>query len=93
MSEPKVLYKIKVTGRVQGVGFRQSCLREARYRGIVGFVKNMPDGSVYIEAEGNMDQLGELINWCKHGPGYGSVEDIIVETGKPVNHNSFIIRY
>ena len=93
MSGPKVLYKIQVTGRVQGVGFRQSCLREARYRGLCGFVKNMPDGRVYVEAEGNSEQLEEFVNWCRRGPVFGSVNDISIEKCKSVNHSTFIIRY
>jgi len=93
MTGSKFLYKIRVTGRVQGVGFRQACLREARYRGIFGYVKNMPDGSVYVEAEGNKDQLSELVNWCKSGSGYGYVDDISVESCIPIHYNSFIIRF
>jgi len=93
-SEQKVLYQIKVFGRVQGVGFRQGCMREARFRGVCGYVKNNSDGSVYIEAEGTEDQLKQIIEWCKHGPsGYSFVEDIAVEKGKPVHHSSFIIKY
>lgn len=53
----KLLYKILITGQVQGVGFRWSALKEARNLGIKGFVKNLSDGSVYIEAEGYSDQL------------------------------------
>lgn len=93
MSGLKVLYKIQVKGRVQGVGFRQACIREARYAGIFGFVKNMSDGSVYIEAEGNIEQLKELVNWCRRGPVFGSVKDVTVEKCDPVNHNGFMIRY
>lgn len=93
-TEQKVLYQIRVTGRVQGVGFRQACLREARCRGVSGYVKNNSDGSVYIEAEGTEDQLKRLIEWCKGGPaGYGFVEDIFVEQGKQAFHNTFIIRH
>ena len=80
MKEFRYLYKIKVTGRVQGVGFRHACLREARFLGIHGYVKNQPEGSVYIEAEGTTEQLGQLVEWCKRGPGYGTVEDVFVET-------------
>jgi acylphosphatase len=46
--EEKLLYKIQVTGHVQGVGFRWSAASEARTRSIKGFVKNLSDGSVYI---------------------------------------------
>jgi acylphosphatase len=93
MSEKRIQYKIQVRGRVQGVGFRQSCMKEARFRGISGFVKNMNDGSVYIEGEGEQEQLNELVEWCKKSPGYGFVEDVSVETGIPANHIGFSILY
>jgi acylphosphatase len=76
MKETRVLYKIIVTGRVQGVGFRQACLRKAHYIGVFGYVKNLPDGSVYIEGEGNPEQLNLLVDWCRRGPIFGSVEDM-----------------
>jgi len=67
MSE-KIRYTIRVTGRVQGVGFRYSTLREAQNENITGYVKNMPDGSVEIEAEGSKDQLDIFVEWCRRGP-------------------------
>ena len=51
--EERFLYKIHVTGHVQGVGFRWNAVREARNLDIKGFVRNLSDGSVYIEAEGS----------------------------------------
>ncbi len=93
MREQRILYKIIVQGRVQGVGFRRACLREARFRGICGFVQNLPDGSVYIEAEGIPDQLTELVKWCQRGPGYGSVENLSVDACEPVGYNSFNVCY
>ena len=67
------MYYIKstISGRVQGVGFRHSARSNARYHGITGFVKNKPDGSVYIEAEGSRNQLDEFVEWCKKGPDSG----------------------
>jgi len=59
--EKKLLYKIQITGDVQGVGFRWSAANEARSRGINGFVKNETDGTVYIEAEGYRDQLNYFV--------------------------------
>ena len=89
--EEKLLYKIHVTGRVQGVGFRWSAANEARNRGIKGFVKNLSDGSVYIEAEGSITQLNTFIEWCKKGPGFSFVESVNVETYPPVNYADFRI--
>lgn len=89
----KTLYIIRVTGRVQGVGFRHSAASVARYSGIKGFVKNEPDGSVYIEAEGTRNQLDEFLRWCRKGPGFGFVDNVSVATSTPRNHTKFQIRY
>jgi acylphosphatase len=89
----KILYKITVKGRVQGVGFRHSASTVARYNGVKGFVKNCDDGTVYIEAEGNRNQLDEFVNWCRKGPGLGNVEDVIIETDSPKNHSKFQIKH
>jgi acylphosphatase len=89
----KILYKIRITGWVQGVGFRWSALKEARILGINGFVRNLPDGSVYIEAEGSHDQLNSFVEWCKEGPVHGKVESVIVNTSDPVNYTDFQIEH
>ena len=89
--EEKLLYKIHVTGQVQGVGFRWSAVREARNRGIKGFVKNLSDGSVYIEAEGSMKQLTTFVEWCKKGPNFGYVDSVIVDTFPPADYTDFRI--
>ena len=89
--EEKQLYKIHVRGYVQGVGFRYRTLREAAGRGIKGFDKNMPDGSVYIEAEGTPRQLRSFVEWCKKGPGY--VESVTTDIYPPVNFRDFRVEY
>jgi len=89
--DEKLLYRIHVTGYVQGVGFRWRTLREANSRGIKGYVKNMPDGSVYIEAEGTRKQLRDFTEWCRKGPGH--VESVTVDVHPPANYTDFIVRY
>jgi acylphosphatase len=59
---------ITVSGKVQGVFYRQSTREKARALSISGFVKNMPDGTVQITATGEPDQLAQLIAWCRQGP-------------------------
>lgn len=93
MTNNKVLYKIQVWGRVQGVGYRQACLKEARFRGLKGFVRNLSDGSVYVEIEGEKPQLDEMLNWCKTGTGYGYVDEIRFEISEAINHTTFVIKY
>ncbi len=89
----KILYKITVKGRVQGVGFRHSAATVARYNGLKGFVKNQDDGTVYIEAEGNRNQLDDFVKWCRKGPGLGNVTDLEIDTGNPQNYSKFQVRY
>jgi len=88
----KSLFKITIAGRVQGVGYRHAARTNARYLGITGFVKNLPDGSVYIEAEGNRNQLDEFVNWCRKGPGFGHVDNVKIDTGAIQNYSGFNIK-
>jgi acylphosphatase len=89
--EKKMLYKICVTGRVQGVGFRWSASNEAKNRGINGFIKNLSDGSVYIEAEGYEQQVTAFVEWCRRGTGLSFVESVEVNSLPPVNYIDFRI--
>jgi acylphosphatase len=89
--DEKLLYKIHIMGRVQGVGFRWSAANEARNRNIKGYVKNLSDGSVYLEAEGSLIQLNIFVDWCKKGPAFGSVESVTIDTSPPVNYLDFRI--
>lgn len=89
--EQKLLYKIHVTGRVQGVGFRWSAANEAIARDIKGYVKNMSDGSVYIEAEGSKKQLDSYIEWCRRGPGFAFVKNVKADPFPPENYTDFRI--
>ncbi len=87
----KILYKITVKGRVQGVGYRYSANSQARFLGLKGIVKNLSNGNVYIEAEGTRDQLTEFVIWCKKGSGYGQVDFVDVESAESKNYSKFNI--
>ncbi|MHA1804532.1 MAG: acylphosphatase [Promethearchaeota archaeon] len=76
---------IKVYGLVQGVFFRYTTRKIARKLGLTGHVKNMPDGSVYIEAEGPEDKLLELLEFAKKGPRHARVERVEYEFKEPTN--------
>ena len=56
--------------------FRDSAKRKAKKLGLRGFVKNEPDGAVYIEAEGDEKNLNEFLEWCKKGPILAKVEKV-----------------
>lgn len=91
--ENRTLYRIHVTGKVQGVGFRWNAAREAWKLGLTGYVKNMPDGTVYLEAEGSREKLDELAAWCGRGPGMGFVDHTEVTEGPPAGYSEFRIEH
>lgn len=93
MTEEKLHYKIHISGRVQGVGYRWNAAYEARLRNIKGYVRNMPDGGVYIEAEGSRDQLENYLGWCRRGPGMSNVKDVKVEQSVLVDYSDFVIEH
>jgi acylphosphatase len=84
-------YEIKIYGRVQGVNFRRSAAFRARLLGVVGFVRNEPDGSVFIEAEGDETALQKFLNWCKKGSLIARVDRIDVEEIPGKDYSDFRI--
>ena len=68
-----------VTGHVQGVSYRAATASEARRLGVVGWVRNLPDGSVELEAEGPQDKISELVAWCEKGPPSARVSGVAVD--------------
>jgi acylphosphatase len=85
-------YKIIVSGKVQGVFFRDTAKRQALKLGITGFARNEPDGTVYIEAEGEDQPISEYIKWCHEGSRQATVENVTVSEHVPVGHKGFRIR-
>ena len=83
MKDAKI--KIKVYGYVQGVFFRYTTRKVARRLGLTGYVKNMPDGTVYIAAEGPEDKLLELLEFSKQGPKHAQVEKVEHKFTEPTN--------
>ena len=75
--------KITVKGIVQGVGYRWFADRYARKYDLKGYVENLPDGSVFLEVEGEDGLIQELIKDLRAGPRSATVDDVIVEWGKP----------
>ena len=84
--------QISVQGRVQNVGFRYNAQVVANEYNIMGYVKNMRDGSVFIEAEGEESDLEKFINWCKKGPEWSRVENVDVSYVPLNNYSAFNIR-
>jgi acylphosphatase len=70
---------IVVTGRVQGVFYRGSAQQEGRRLGLVGQIRNLPDGSVEAVVEGPRASVDAFVAWCRRGPEMADVEDVAVE--------------
>ena len=84
--------KFIVHGRVQGVGFRFSCAEVAYKYGISGIVKNRSDGTVYIEAEGNDENIIMFKSWCKKGPLWAQISELEEEPGSLKDYSTFEIK-
>ena len=85
--------RVRVEGIVQGVGFRYYTYRVAKRLGIKGYVRNMPDGSVEVVAEGEEDTMEKFLQEVARGPSSAVVTNVIVEDVQPRGFKSFEIRY
>jgi acylphosphatase len=74
-----------VTGTVQGVFFRASAVEEARARGLTGWVRNLPDGGVEVEAQGPAEQVDDLVAWLRVGPPAAAVAEVDTAALAPVD--------
>ena len=77
MSKSRV--RLKIQGRVQGVFFRASTMDKAREFGLTGWVRNNPDGSVEVVAEGSREELDKLVAWSQMGPRHAVVNNVEIE--------------
>lgn len=83
-----------VYGYVQGVLFRDFVSRRATELGLTGYVRNLPEGSVEVNAEGRRKQLEKLISYLKVGPPAAEVEKVVVNWSEYTgNYSRFAIRY
>ena len=83
---------IKIKGQVQGVCFRYDARRKAQELGLVGFVRNEDDESVFSEVEGEEKKINVYIDWCRQGPELAQVEKVeIKEKENLKNYTLFVI--
>jgi len=80
---------VTVSGRVQGVGFRWAITERARSRGVAGWVRNEPDGTVEAVLEGPSEAVDALVAWIRRGPPGARVDDVTVEEEAPVGESGF----
>jgi acylphosphatase len=84
--------RVLVSGRVQGVYFRDTCRRVAEARGVAGWVRNLPDGRVEAVFEGGAEPVGALIAWAGEGPASATVTDVVVQDEPAEGIDGFSIR-
>lgn len=75
----RVCRRFLVSGRVQGVWFRESTRREAGRLGLAGSASNLPDGRVEVVAVGTGKDIDQLSAWLQHGPTMARVDEVIEE--------------
>ncbi len=81
--------RIVVSGRVQGVFFRDSARREGERLGIAGSARNLHDGTVEVIAEGDEGAVDQLVEWCTSGPSHADVTDVDVTDEQPQGTTGF----
>jgi acylphosphatase len=81
-----------VSGRVQGVWFRESCRREAEARDVAGWVANRADGTVEAVFEGREPDVAEVVAWCRIGPPRADVTAVDVTQEPPEGLVGFRVR-
>jgi acylphosphatase len=87
-----VRYRVLISGRVQGVFFRDTCRRMAERHNVSGWVRNLPDGSVEAVFEGSAEEVRRLVEWSHHGPRSAVVEDVRVQAEPPEGISGFQVK-
>jgi acylphosphatase len=86
-------WELKISGRVQGVLFRRHAEREAVRLGLVGFVRNLADGSVECVVEGERQSLEAFLSWARRGPPLARVDSVSVTETEPQGAQGFQLRW
>ncbi|MGI3779312.1 MAG: acylphosphatase [Janthinobacterium lividum] len=84
--------RVVVSGRVQGVTYRDRPRRPAAVAGGAGWVRNLPDGSVEAELEGSSSAVEQVLAWMGTGPRLADVERVDVSVVPPMGGGSFEVR-
>ena len=82
---------VLISGRVQGVFFRQSAVEEAQRLGVAGWVRNRADGRVEAEAEGVDEAVEAFVTFCRRGPDRARVEGVMVRERPLLGATHFVL--
>ena len=92
MSTERVARRVVVSGRVQGVFFRDSCREEAQSAGVDGWVRNTAEGAVEAWFEGPATAVERMVEWCRSGPRRADVDGVKAHEEDPTGQEGFRIR-
>ena len=81
--------RVLVSGRVQGVFFRDTCRRLAAQLGVSGWARNLDDGRVEAVFEGEQRAVDRMVAWCRQGPGQAMVTGVQVLDETPAGERGF----
>ncbi len=85
---------VYVSGRVQGVYFRQGTRDKAVLEGVAGWVRNLGDGRVEAVFEGDAGAVERVVNWCRAGPEGARVDEVVLDaSGDAEGLEVFSVRY
>jgi acylphosphatase len=84
--------RVLVSGRVQGVFYRDTCRRVAAEHNVSGWARNLSDGRVEIVAEGSPEGVDGMVAWAREGPPWAEVTDVEVVDEDPTGESGFSIR-
>jgi acylphosphatase len=87
--QPRVARHAVVAGRVQGVWFRDSVRRIAVARGVNGWARNLRDGTVEVWAEGTLEAVQAVVDYCREGPPRAVVAGVRVDEVAPAGLDRF----
>ncbi len=88
----RVRVRVLVSGRVQGVWFRESCREQAQAERVEGWVRNRADGRVEVVLEGPPASVDRVVRWCRDGPRRARVDGVEVRDESPIGEQGFRVR-
>ena len=89
----QIARKVRIYGREQGVFFRQWAVNQARPLGVLGWIRNCPDGSVEAHVVGDEAAVSSMVEAMRAGPSQARVEDLTVDNVEPEDVSGFSVRH
>ncbi len=84
---------LTVSGKVQGVFFRENTSRKAVELGLTGYVKNLEDGNVEVVAQGDENKINEIIEFIKNNPGHSKVKEVEIKYKEMEKLDGFEVKF